>query len=332
MQGREEAEMKSLPRSVALKELQPGDILLFRPPKKVGPIQKVIMLCQALVKQKQGHYDTTHTAICTGREDSEPTIAHISGGEHQGRGTYTNEKIGAYQKREQDRAFIIFRPQDPELADELVKIASNPEKRQLMWKLSTGMGLFFTRAKQDGKQSTVKHLSTDTVCSKFVIECLKIAIEKTAAEEPPIAIKSNSSPKTLESYLARHQDELNLQRLCYLGQDAFANLARAIEHQLYRVKSTQRGQNKARMGLATFYQALANLKSGPPLSEIEKSVYLLNQVLPILKINTGRGIRKAFSYRQIQNLARKMGVFNDYLQPKEEEAQPKVAESPKKAA
>ena len=82
------------------------------------------MFFQSLNRQQQGHYDTTHTAICVGQEKGHPLIAHISLQKDKKKQGYVLEKLGA------ERPFILFRHDNKAIANNIGYVAGNIEKNK----------------------------------------------------------------------------------------------------------------------------------------------------------------------------------------------------------
>jgi hypothetical protein len=112
-----------------LNDLRAGDILLFRSSIHLARVQYVIMGAQAILKrQKHGHYDTTHVAICIGHENGKAMIAHVT--EFSNTMGFITEPIDHMLTREnkvQDRSFLVFRAKDKFIADAYAKEAAKSE-------------------------------------------------------------------------------------------------------------------------------------------------------------------------------------------------------------
>src|SRR5688572_14838025 len=128
---------RNFPYPIKLGELQPGDILLFRPNREFYLFQSLIMSMQAVfMRDDHGHYDTTHAAICVGQSKNGPVIAHATEKEqHMG---YVKELLQEMVERDQDdRPFIIFRHRNSKAALEIAHVADNHlAHKDIKWSIS----------------------------------------------------------------------------------------------------------------------------------------------------------------------------------------------------
>lgn len=302
---------------IELHHLLPGDLLLFRPSIQTWFMQQIIMLVQALLHNKHGHYDTTHVAICIGHdEQNQPKIAHVT--EKHERMGFIEEKLEEmFHRDDGDRPFLVFRPKDPRAAAEIANIAGHPENhnKNMEWKLRTGIKALLTNNSQISptqEAPLLRSLSRSTICSQFVIETLKIAAKDKDPEndfqhEYP-AIHSTSTPKVLEGYLYKSK---NYSKHCYLGKDGFKNLANEIEKQINRIGERPDHKSKAKYALSkvAFHKAIDEVNQHREWNEMEKSIFLIKIMLPTFRHSTGLGFFNTTSYSSLLWTARKMGIF-----------------------
>ncbi len=281
-------------------DLQAGDILLFRPSKQQYFVQKFIMLCQALLNNKHGHYDTVHAGICTGRNAAgQPMLAHITVVPNRPN-HYVHEPLQSMLDREGgDRAFLVYRSSDIAFAERLSLHATNV--KQFNWSIPSAARSIIPCPRLFSRAAT-NPLSTNTFCSQFVVEAMKKASPQNYSQ-----LHDHSSPKALESFLSQHAD---FQKMCHLGKTPFAELEAAILKELARL-STQTSvaaQQKFQRANSMYNQCLRESRE-MRLSEADKAAYILNALLPIFKENTGGNRVTPTSYKTISSFARNIGIF-----------------------
>ena len=203
-------------------EITAGDILLFRPSKKLPFSQKIIMFCQSLMHKKHGHYDTVHAAVCTGHNSqNQPMIAHVTVGPNK-ESAYYHEPLQMMLDREDgDRPFTIFRPQNSLMANSISQFAQDirPAEKFKWSMFSAATSLAYCPKFISGSKSETKAISVDTFCSRFVIQVMHKASQHLSVKAGHDDISARSTPKALESYLSKRDD---YEKLCYLGKNALS--------------------------------------------------------------------------------------------------------------
>lgn len=305
---------RNFPYPIKLTELQPGDILLFRPNREFYLFQSLIMSMQALfMSHDHGHYDTTHAAICVGQSKNGPIIAHATEKEqHMG---YVKEFLLDMIKRDQDdRPFIIFRHKSREAGQLIAAIANDHQAhKDIKWSISTAASALIGNTKSNQLQNKLDEsaLSTSTVCSKFVIECIECAAKNSRHLPYPVEelpIHSTSAPKMLESCLYKHNQ---YQMLCYLGKNPLETLSKETELHIIRISKRRDSISQAKYLLAysQYKKAMQIIRKYSYLNDMQKSLILLKAILPVFKENTGLGLFETTSYKAITGLARRIGIF-----------------------
>lgn len=304
MQRNLQNEVKKLPIMLNdVTELQPGDILLYRPSRLNYLSQHLIKLLQSFLNYEDGHYDTTHVAIVLRQSDKGPVIAHITGD------GYTIQSMAEYD--DITRPLLIFRLADENARNELAKIAESNQYNNLQWTSLASPKAFLLSSMLDPDRSTTqeqKSLSTWTFCSKFVIECMKNAARNRRDKGLLIFeypdIRSTSTPKALESYLY-HSPYYNL--LCYPGPNALEILKQEIINQLSRIQDENQKKEAEKI-----YHDINNNLMNKPIDDLEKMIILLKSILPVFeKVKTGWFENTPQSI--LINQARTMGIFQSYM-------------------
>lgn len=292
-------------------QVQIGDILLFRPSKKVPFSQKIIMFCQSLIQAKHGHYDTVHAAICSEIGTSGPMLSHVTivPGE---KNAHRQESLQAMLNREGgDRPFLIYRPKDLTLAQAIGRTAQQkPAAKTFKWS-------FFSAATSLAPHSASISLKPEaidknTFCSRFAIQVLKNAYHsiRKSSIQSLANIPTRSTPKKLEAYLNQHSD---FQKICYMGADPVATVCEEIEKQLQRLNHQKSVTAKAKFEAAKFcyVKFLQQDKHKTDLTAEEKVKKLVAYILPIFQKNTGYHCATATSYTSLIKAIRKIGIFKN---------------------
>jgi hypothetical protein len=305
-----------------LNDLQAGDVLLFRPSKKGNFAQKAIMLCQTLLHKKQGHYDTVHVGICTGKNElQQPMLAHVTIVPNEPN-AYQHEPLQTMLDREEgDRPFIVYRAKNRAFANDVSREAQaiNPLEK-FKWSMAsaaTSLAYFPTFNFPPKNGCKTKKIASETFCSRFVIQVMK----KAAGGASFSNLSSRSTPKALESFLDKRDD---FEKLCYLGTDPYAMIQNEIQKQLTRLnlQTSKTAQEKFSLANTAFRNAQAMMTANVFFTEAEKINHLLTMMLPVFKINTGWGLTTATSYTAVSSLARKMGIFKKDIPALDTQATP----------
>jgi hypothetical protein len=275
----------TLPLSIELNQVEPGDILLYRTSKDTHPVQYFIMLMQVFFNEKGGHFDTTHAAICIANDDKGPVIAHI------GPNGYTRHPVLEYDTRE--RAFLIFRLYNKSARETLALVAASDEHKHLLWKVLSAFGPLFRNARLDPKRDIPiepKTIDTSTFCTQFVIKAMKIAAQQHNGYAYP-HLRSASSPKSLEAWLHNSPE---YQMLVYLGHEPYIALKEEIQIQLLHIQNPR---------IEKIYTEIVNKieSNTDKLNDLYKILLLLKIMLPILTVYTCES--------GVMTIARKRGIF-----------------------
>lgn len=301
----------------SLDELQEGDILMFRAPRKPGIAGYAIQFMQALIRKAHGHYDTTHTAICTGRdEDGKIQIAHVTGHKLM---RYVQEPLEDMIDRdgEGDRPFVVYRCKNDNVAGRISHVAGNVEaNKDLRYRSHAAAAsvLRISRLNPQRKIPHTKELSESTFCTRFVVQSIKVATKpshgllasKNSKYYPHL--RSSCTPKTLESYL--YHDK-NYQMLVYPGKEnPYQVIQQEITAQIARIsKRTDLVSRKKVATLTRALEASIDELDSAEMNDLQKAIQLVRQLTPILKMNTGFGLVTAESYRSVIKKARSMAIF-----------------------
>ncbi len=306
-------------------DLKPGDILLFRPPKKPGIVQNAIMFLQSLVGQSEGHFDTTHAAICVGKdEQGKAMIAHLTGHNIMG---WKKEPLGDMIQRDGgERAFVVYRPNKPQVADAIAASAGDERNTSIKWKIPAASGVLFRRAQLDpARQVSVdKEYAKDSFCSKFVVQAIKIAaisLGKQFYEFVP-NIRSSSTPKSVEAYLYKDR---NYEMLVHCGNtDPYSLMVNEVNAQIARLNGKKDASSiqKGAILQDKLEAAKNELDSKVNLTPIDKAIHLLKNIKNDLLIETSYNMRSTTkSYRDVMAKARGIGIFerdvSNYEQPEQ---------------
>lgn len=305
-----------------LNELKAGDVILFRSSIIPGIVSHGIMTMQSLVSQPHGHYDTTHVAICTDYNEDKPIIAHIIGS------GYKKEPLeNAILREGGDRAFLVYRPTNRDVAIRLAMIAGEEKTNgHIRWDISAAAGSFVRTATLNpnrsffGRSVTKEDagFSASSFCSKFTIEAMKIATDPDAKErvlEDAIYypnLCSSSTPKALEAYLF-NEVQLGLYSMyVYPGnQNPYTLIKNEIQAQINRIRLRvdANSMTKCKKLREQLIAITRELDAKPELDDLQKSLRLLNKIAPVLKLQTGYGIRASESYRSLIATSRMIGIF-----------------------
>jgi hypothetical protein len=315
-----------------IKALKAGDVLLFRSPfTNLKPtsisdevVVGVIKLSGSLFSRvKHGHYDTTHAAICIGhlRFSGIPVIAHITGHEFM---SYRQETLKDMLDRDGgDRAFLVYRPTSVAQAESITELAANAPDT-IKWKISAAAMIYLKSAKlaPDREQDEAqKEFSEQSFCSKFVVEVIKNS-EKLLARpaNENINMRSDSTPKAIEGTL---YDNPHFRLLLYPGNNLYQGIKGVVETELTRLdhksilvgksyikdKFSEKKSHAAQRSMMILEKNFADEE----VSDLEKSILLLQCVLPILNSSETGFSEKSLgteSYANIMAYARARGIFD----------------------
>lgn len=304
-------------QNVLPEDLLPGDILLFRAPEG-SLLVNIIFLIQALQDEKHGHYDTTHAAIVVEQGKPYPKIAHVT------RPAYVLESLKREMKRrgqEKDRPFLVFRPKDRALAQEMADVAksvNDQSDRKPAWLVSSAAHLMIPGS-GDAHSMKPGKVDESSYCSKFVGECMRIADQnlsetsghaRITRDDAIPSIKLHSSPKMLERYFVERPDLYD--RLCFIGRDAYSRVLQEVSIQERRIAGRwgQTSIEKANKLKNVVDDVTREVGLHPEWNELQKVLYLLGNVLPIARERIHKGdFSDPESYQAIVGMARKLGIF-----------------------
>lgn len=292
------------PIFVSSDALLPGDILVFPASQHASWGQRlglsVLYFFQSLVSQKHGHYDTVHTAICVANAGV-PVTAHIFDDGYK--------KIHGHLQG----PFWVYRPKDAAVANRMAAIAY--ESEALRWSLWEALKTAFVRSnhKDPIKKAIPSH---STMCSKFIVEVAQQAAQTSypdfvqnerAIEQYYPAIRTLSSPKTVESYL--YQNE-NYQLMCYPGENALEALRAEMKKEIARIGKRQDKLSQAKfMEVTHHFQTAEKKLKRMSANNFDKALLLTKVMLPHLSVKTGFSLGEARSYSNVLVAARKLGIF-----------------------
>jgi cell fate (sporulation/competence/biofilm development) regulator YlbF (YheA/YmcA/DUF963 family) len=279
------------------------------------------MFCQSLLRKKHGHYDTVHAAICTGHNENGPMIAHVTVVPNQ-KSAYQHEPLQAMLDRENgDRPFMIYRPHDTLIANGISQFAKEVTPiEKFKWSIfSAATSLAYCPKFQFGSKnsSATKEISSDTFCSRFVIQVMKKAYQQYSTD---LSTRHNydnlsgrSTPKALESFLSKQND---YQKLCYIGKNPYQDVLNEVQKQLVRLSAKQDKLSHEKYTRAenTLRDTLNDMENNIFLLEGDKVRYLFKAMLPVFKENTGWNLSNPTSYTALAGLARNMGIFKRDIQ------------------
>lgn len=301
----------------SIEELQEGDILMFRAPRKPGIAGYAIQFMQALIRKAHGHYDTTHAAICTGRdENGKIQIAHVTGHKLM---RYVQEPLQEMIDRDGDgdRPFVVYRCKKNEVAGKISRVAGNAEANKNLRYRSHTAATSVLRVSHLSPQRKIPHtkeLSESTFCTRFVVQSIKVATKpshgllasKNSKYYPHL--RSACTPKTLESYLYNDQ---NYKMHVYPGKNnPYLVIQEEITAQITRLsKKTDLASRKKVAALTREFNTATEELNRTEMNNLQKAIQLVKQLTPILKINTGFGFVTPESYRAVMKKARNMAVY-----------------------
>ncbi len=294
--------------------LDPGDVILIHASISPNFTQKLIMFLQSLIGEAHGNDDITHAAICTKIQDGKPVIAHITGNKIMG---YKQEPIDEVFIRDGgDRAFVVYRPKDQKVANNIASIAGNEkENKSIKWKISVALSAFFRKATLNPKRTFhEKNFSKDSFCSKFVIQAIKIAtqhkrdraLSETLNYYPNI--RSSSTTKTLDDYLF---NDPNYDMYVYPGSNnPYTLIKNEIQAQIDRIskRTDSNSITKCRL-LNTKLIEITKILDDADYNNLQKAILLFKSIDSALKIKTTYSLWDSTSYRIVRDKIRKIGIF-----------------------
>jgi len=287
-------------------KLRPGDIILFKAPSpndivKLSMSVRLIMggqmLSSAFGRSKGGHYDTTHTSICSGYdEEGNLLITHFTGAKN-GSETVKLESFMA----QQDRSYLIFSPKDPHKRDEIV---AETLKQEYTTQRYSYIGTLLSIFKRKGVVAKDKR-EEDTFCSAFVAKVLRfVGID--------LLLGRQCTPKALEASL-RKSDQFSTGY--YLGKGGADEIINKVNIEVSRLEKGNTDSIKKAHLLKLKIKEITTNPSFQTLPEVGKAKLILQATLPIFAVhrNKGPSLFKPSSYRNIKGLAVRKGFSTTEL-------------------
>lgn len=302
---------KSMKLMNSTKQLVAGDVVLFRSIYHKNLGQTLIGYYQSLTQNKHGHYETVHAGICVGHDENGPRIAHVTGGKIFGYAVQNLADINA--EDQENRSLLVYRHYDSTYRELIAKKAAAvaEQKQRPAWTFSSALKLLYT---DSTKATTADEISLSTICSKFTIEILQQVTKNSTSY---VNIHSTSTPKALEAELHKNQ---NYDLFIYtgspdpksnLGLNPYLTLKKTVEDELTRLAQNKDNNSYVMQKYLEVKAALFKCDQfvKEETDELNKAQHLLREVMPKLAVNTGMGLFKPTSYKNVAEQARKLGIF-----------------------
>lgn len=322
--------------------LEPGDILIFdinHNQPKANAHHTVI--AQGMFNNQGGHKDAIHAAFVIAI-NGEKKIAHLRAGGFILDDTNIIKTVThVYRPRIHQQEIA------QEISDYVQKNASEL-KRKLRWKTITSIFSFFRRLFNaiGIKNENIKKLNTPVVspeklpsqdqfisswsiCSKFLAEtyagsCNKLAKDKNHDVRSELMnITVNTLPKTLQAYLYRcsNYEYFIMPQLKIRGR-LMSTLKAVIDKEIHRLLQKNDAASIAKEKVLSGRIARFALEEkreeksevDPITFDFEQAKALLREIIPILKINTGKNVRTPTSYRHVMDFASSQGLYSHYFE------------------
>lgn len=316
-------------------EFQAGDILIFNINRNQQNANKHhTVLAQKMFNNIGGHEDAVHAAFVV-ESNGKKKIAHL--------------RLHGFVLDEVDMIKTtthIYRPRvhQKEIANALsafIEIHSKEFNKTIKWKnftaifsflrrLTNGIGIKNNDPKtlstlvDDPKSlpTSRQFISTWSVYSKFLAQSYAVScydLTKQTQEDfrsELMNITTNTLPKTLQAYLYRCS---NYQYLVMphvddrekitetLKQLVFEEVTRLKTGSLASVQKAQRLESE----INAFFSPAPEMIN--PINDFDKAKIFLNNIIPILKINTNNNIRTSKSYTRVMIYAQSQGLRSEYF-------------------
>ena len=329
-------------------QIQPGDIIIFRPSSNGSRFQKFLASLQQLTPQTYGDAFSTHTAICIDVGSEGPVIAHITRG--KGTDQFEQEPLLRLMERDGgDRPCLVFRPNDARMKGMITQSAQQGND-SLKWTINGALKTPATLMQPAPSIHTPSSqpFMEQSVCSIFVLEVLVKAAcdgyehavstedeqleyqfypaQKSTARRylPSIAVTSPVNVLENDLYLRCNESENQLASYTlfhYPEQNPFSHIMQLIETELERIKRqaqffhSEIVQKKHDDVLAALNELREPLTYNNSLNQFEKTIVLLERVLPLLAMPTSplRIFQMPTSYNNVVAEAQRLGFYSRYL-------------------
>lgn len=259
-----------------------------------------------------------------------PWIAHVTeatGTDGQRFNGYRVEPLSEYIKRNGgERAFQIFRPISPDVQQKMADNAADKKKhKDIAWSGFQSAKVLVTkvRAPNTPKKEHIKA----TFCSRWVVD----RIGELSNEEYRLNINSTCLPSTLEDALYQNPNyelyiytghsfpkikDHNSNTFISSGSNPFEYVKKLLSNELDRlerltVQSSYKEMTKYNLLEERYNNVLRQIELYHltcPLNDFNAARILFKSVLPVLKINTGRG-KESLSYNNVKIPLQKIGIF-----------------------
>jgi hypothetical protein len=293
-----------------IKQIQVGDIVLFKPRPKLNLNQKTIMKLQSLLPTSFGTSETIHAGVCVGHDENNvPTIIDISGSglKEYSLGAADSGNNGGYK-----RSLVIYRA-GQEAGIQLAKSINKDVKAK---KFSYSLVRFLktigkNELHPDRISKKERVIYENTFCSLFVVEAMKKAWQKDEYRKYYPNFKSNISPKQLEHFLSTNNEFM---QLCYVGKGSFETLKESLTTHVIRLKAKTDKKSKHNLEIITkaWIKANKEIKEKNYSSEMEKCVCLLSHIMPILEKNNKAAFFHSPAYKEIKSISKQIGLYKHY--------------------
>lgn len=295
----------------SIRQLEAGDVVLFRSIYHKNWGQTIIGYCQSLTSNEHGHYETVHAGICVGHDQNGPKIAHVTGGKIFGYAVQNLVDINV--EDQENRSLLIYRHKDSLIRELIANKAADIANQKIkpQWTFTSALQLIFPSA---NKVTSPDEISLSTICSKFTIEILQQVTKNCASY---LNMHSTSTPKALEAELYKNP---HYDLLVYTGSpdpksdqglDPYLTLKKTMENEIRRLEQNSSNNNYI---MQKYLKVKAAIFKGEQLAQnekdnLKKAQYLLQEVMPSLAIQTGYSFSKPTSYNNVAEQARRLGIF-----------------------
>lgn len=320
---------------------QAGDIIIFNINlNHPHPQKHNTVAMQKLLNNTGGHKDAVHAAFIIEINDKKQMV-HLRGN------GFVLEEIAADSIR---TVAHVYRPRihQKEIAAELSQIVKENQDifaSQLKWKYSVTLSTFLRRfinalgvkdenpearklAHPETKPSPKDYISKKSICSKFLAQSYAASCYELSKQHPEHAsyrhdlmnINTNTIPKTLQSYLYRcsNYDYFVMPHAEHRGQ-LTVNLLKRIQEEINHLHAKQKNDLitlKAENLQSILNQFEDNKEEKTPdiVADFNRAKALLKEVVPLLKINTGKNLKTPGSFTRVMDYASKQGLYAYYFE------------------
>ena len=285
-----------------------GDIIFYL---GENPLSKI----QSLIVNSNGADNIVHCGICI-HGGINPTIRHTFKGKVEDYILHPNSKSN----------FLIYRNKDFKIRNEIADVASQVDIEKINYSYLSGITGFLTTSQLDPNREILsnnktKEIDNSQFCSKFVTQIVKKALSNMATKESNLivsskgsypSVRSASSPKTVEAEFYRMAGKGYYEIHNHCEIDPFEKIIKTIGVEADRIGKDSANGSRAYAKSDAMKNVLAKYQNNAvkiPGDLIEKTQALLKEIIPILKNNTGWGIRAPTSYLNVMKSAAEIGIF-----------------------